>query len=137
MKNKIAVYSRGNSQEKLENSKRIINSILEANNFLNDNNIVTYYEDIGYSGTDDHRPDLESLILAIENMEVDILVVPRLETLSRNFLFLEFKMFPTLIDFEVDVFTINGKENIKEKMLPNDILKDKMQEKYGGFENEM
>ena len=32
MKNKIAVYFRGNSQEKIENNKRMVNSILEKNN---------------------------------------------------------------------------------------------------------
>lgn len=137
MKNKIAVYSRGNSQEKIEYNKKIVNFILENNHFLDDNNIITYYEDIGYSGRDDHRPDLEALILAMENKEVDVLVVPKLETLSRNVLLLEFKIFPTILDFGVEVYTINGKENIKETMLPNEILREKMKEIYGGFENEI
>lgn len=137
MKNKIAVYSRGNSQKKIEYNKKIVNFILENNHFLDDNNIITYYEDIGYSGRDDHRPDLEALILAMENKEVDVLVVPKLETLSRNVLLLEFKIFPTILDFGVEVYTINGKENIKEAMLPNEILREKMKEIYGGFENEI
>jgi len=137
VKNKIAVYSRGNSQEKIEYNKKIVNFILENNHFLDDNNIITYYEDIGYSGRDDHRPDLEALILAMENKEVDVLVVPKLETLSRNVLLLEFKIFPTILDFGVEVYTINGKENIKETMLPNEILREKMKEIYGGFENEI
>lgn len=137
MKNKIAVYSRGNSEEKIEYNKNIVNFILENNNFLDDNNIITYYEDIGYSGRDDHRPDLEALILAMENKEVDVLVVPKLETLSRNVLLLEFKIFPTILDFGVEVYTINGKENIKEAMLANEILREKMKEIYGGFENEI
>lgn len=137
MKNKIAVYSRGNSQEKIEYNKKIVNFILENNHLLDDNNIITYYEDIGYSGRDDHRPDLEALILAMENKEVDVLVVPKLETLSRNVLLLEFKIFPTILDFGVEVYTINGKENIKETMLPNEILREKMKEIYGGFENEI
>lgn len=137
MKNKIAVYSRGNSEEKIEYNKNIVNFILENNNLLDDNNIITYYEDIGYSGRDDHRPDLEALILAMENKEVDVLVVPKLETLSRNVLLLEFKIFPTILDFGVEVYTINGKENIKEAMLANEILREKMKEIYGGFENEI
>jgi len=137
VKNKIAVYSRGNSQEKIEYNKKIVNFILENNHFLDDNNIITYYEDIGYSGRDAHRPDLEALILAMENKEVDVLVVPKLETLSRNVLLLEFKIFPTILDFGVEVYTINGKENIKETMLPNEILREKMKEIYGGFENEI
>lgn len=137
MKNKIAVYSRGNSQEKIEYNKKIVNFILENNHFLDDNNIITYYEDIGYSGRDDHRPDLEALILAMENKEVDVLVVPKLETLSRNVLLLEFKIFPTILDFGVEVYTMNGKESIKEAMLPNEILREKIKEIYGGFENEI
>lgn len=137
MKKKIAVYTRGNSQEKIENNKRIINFILEKNHFLDDSYIITYYEDIGYSGGDDHRPDLETLILAMENKEVDILVVPKLETLSRNILFLEFKIYPAILDFGVEVYTMNGKENIQETILPNETLKEKMKEIYGDFENEI
>lgn len=134
---KIAVYSRDNTQDVIENNKRIINDILQKNNYLTDEYSIIYYEDIGYSGTNNHRPNLESLILSIENKEVDILITPKLETLSRDFLFLEFELYPRLLDFEVELITSNGKENIKELMLPNDILKEKMEEKYGEVVNEL
>lgn len=134
---KIAVYSRTNTQETVEKNKRIINNIIQEQNYLNDEYTITYYEDIGYSGTNNHRPNLESLILSIENKEVDILITPKLETLSRDFLFLEFELYPRLLDFEVELITTNGKENIKELMLPNDILKEKMEEKYGEVINEL
>lgn len=137
MKKRIAVYTMGNTQEELEKNKIKVNHILEVNGYSNADYDITYYEDIGYSATDNHRPDLESLILSMENMEVDILVTPKIETLSRNFLFMEFEFYPTLLDFNVDLVTMNGKENILEKRLPHERIVELMNEKYGGFENEM
>jgi len=133
---KIAVYNRGNTQEVI-NNYRIINNIINKYNKLNDKYSITYYEDVGYSGNNNHRPDLESLILSIENKDVDILITPKIETLSRDILFLEFELYPRLLDFKVDLITNNGLENIKNLMMSNDTLKEKMKEKYEGEVNEL
>ncbi len=120
MKKEIAIYSSGATEKELKENKKIIDYILEKNNYIEDKYNFSYYEDIGYNGYDFHRPELEKLILAMENKEVNILVTPDIKTILYSELFNEFKFYPTLIDFEVDLVTQNGKEDIASKRISNE-----------------
>ncbi len=85
MKQNIAIYCRCGKDVSVIESQKLKAKILLKNNGCVDNEYeVKYYIDEGFSGTDNNRPSLNALIKDIKSKKINIVVTPKIETLSRD-----------------------------------------------------
>lgn len=89
---KIALYIRVSTEEQAENPEGSIKNqeqrLRDAVRYRNQNSsfgeIVTVYTDAGISAKDMKRPQLQAMLKAIRNKEIDLVMVTELSRLSRN-----------------------------------------------------
>ena len=87
-KYKVAAYLRISKEENeqansITNQREIINSYLKNKN---DFELVVYYIDDGYSGTDFNRPEFKRLLVDIKDKKVNVIIVKDLSRFGRNYI---------------------------------------------------
>ncbi len=88
---KVAAYLRLSKEEftdnkesnSITNQKQIINSYINEHSNLE---LVDYYIDDGYSGTNFNRPEFKRLLNDIKNKKVNTIIVKDLSRLGRNYI---------------------------------------------------
>lgn len=90
-KYKVGAYLRL-SKEEFSNEKEsnsITNQKLIIDNYLKehkDYELVDYYIDDGYSGTNFNRPEFQRMLEDIKNKKIDVIVIKDLSRLGRNYI---------------------------------------------------
>ncbi len=120
-KYKVGAYLRLSKEEFTDNkeSNSIINQKQIINSYINEHSnleVVDYYIDDGYSGTDFNRPEFKRLLNDLKNKKVNTIIVKDLSRLGRNYIevgnYIE-NIFPML---KVRFISINDNIDSKEDL---------------------
>lgn len=134
----VAAYLRLSSDDgdKIEsnsitNQKHLIENFIKNNDDLN---IVDFYIDDGYTGTDFNRPDFQRLLMDMKNEKINSIIVKDLSRLGRNYIevgnYIE-QIFPL---YNIRFIAINDSvDSFKEPSSVNNVLvpfKNLMNDEY-------
>lgn len=137
MKYKVAAYLRLSKEEfsnekesnSITNQRQIIDNYLEEHK---EYELVDYYIDDGYSGTNFDRPEFQRMLEDIKNKKIDVIIIKDLSRLGRNYIetgnFVEV-VFPAMgvsvisVDenYEMDSLDYYGSDYVPLKNLFNDM----------------
>lgn len=115
-KNQIGVYIKySDIPEQLEMKKKTVDNVLKQ--YFNDKEYnIKYYIDKIITGEDEDRKEFKDMICDIKNNNLDFVVCPALNNISRDSIYLNTVFFPMLDEKNIELYTNLGKFEESDKL---------------------